>query len=89
MEEKSVRVIEKISADNKLGERDARELIRGASKIYIARGKSLEEFPGGTATKELVEKMLGSTGNLRAPTIRVGKTLLVGFNEETYLRVFG
>jgi hypothetical protein len=28
--------------------------------------------------------MLGPTGNLRAPTLRFGKTLIVGFNEETY-----
>jgi len=33
--------------------------------------------------------MLGATGNLRAPTIRVGKKLLVGFNEDVYSEVFG
>jgi hypothetical protein len=27
---------------------------------------------------------LGPTGNLRAPTAKVGKTLLVGFNDEVY-----
>jgi hypothetical protein len=32
--------------------------------------------------------MLGPTGNLRAPTLKVGKTLLVGFNEEAYEGVF-
>jgi arsenate reductase-like glutaredoxin family protein len=33
--------------------------------------------------------MLGATGNLRAPTIRAGKKLLVGFNEDVYREVFG
>ena len=33
--------------------------------------------------------MLGPTGNLRAPCLRVGKTVLVGFNEEAYTAVFG
>lgn len=28
--------------------------------------------------------MLGPTGNLRAPTLVAGKTLLVGFNEDEY-----
>lgn len=28
--------------------------------------------------------MLGPTGNLRAPTFRIGRTLVVGFHEETY-----
>jgi len=37
---------------------------------------------------EIMSKfLLGPTGNLRAPTIRVGKTLLVGFNEESYKKV--
>jgi hypothetical protein len=28
--------------------------------------------------------LLGPTGNLRAPTLRRGKTLIVGFDEATY-----
>ena len=38
---------------------------------------------------EVTGKMLGPTGNLRAPTLRVGKTTLVGFNEEAYDSVLG
>ena len=78
-----------MSASAKLGASEARKLIRDAGKIYITKGKKLDEFAGGKATKEIVEKMLGATGNLRAPTIRVGKKLLVGFNEDVYGRVFG
>jgi hypothetical protein len=33
--------------------------------------------------------MLGPTGNMRAPTIRKGKTLLVGFNEEVFDELVG
>ena len=32
----------------------------------------------------LLSHLLGPTGNLRAPAIRKGKTLYVGFNEEAY-----
>ncbi len=32
----------------------------------------------------LLAHMLGPTGNLRAPTIRKGKTLLVGFDDDTF-----
>jgi hypothetical protein len=78
-----------VSASKKLGETEARELIRGAKKIHIAKGRKLDEFAGGSAKKEIVEKMLGATGNLRAPTIKVGSTLLVGFNEELYTKVLG
>jgi hypothetical protein len=31
-----------------------------------------------------LDAMLGSTGNLRAPTAVIGKHIIVGFNEDTY-----
>ncbi len=37
----------------------------------------------------LAAHMLGPTGNLRAPTIRRGGTLLVGFSEDAYRDVLG
>jgi arsenate reductase-like glutaredoxin family protein len=33
---------------------------------------------------ELMELMLGSTGNLRAPVVVRGSTVLVGFNGDVY-----
>ena len=32
----------------------------------------------------LAKALLGPTGNLRAPTLRSGKKLVVGFNQELY-----
>ena len=32
----------------------------------------------------VVELILGPTGNLRAPALRLGKTLVVGFEEAMY-----
>jgi hypothetical protein len=56
----------------------------------VAKGKKVSEFsPGGKAAKDLVDAMLGPTGNLRAPTLVVGKTVLVGFNDEVYSGIFG
>ena len=58
--------------------------------MIVAKGKKISEFkPGGKAPKEVVEAMLGPTGNLRAPTIRRGKTVLVGFNEEVFAERLG
>ncbi len=36
------------------------------------------------AIKDMLAVMLGPTGNLRAPTVVRGKTVLIGFNEEIY-----
>ena len=55
----------------------------------MAKGKKVDEFAGGKAGKDVVAAMLGPTGNLRAPTIRRGKTVLVGFNEEVFDRILG
>jgi hypothetical protein len=89
MDARKVEAKEIVPASRKLGEREAKQLAKEASKIFVAKGKSVESFAGGSATAEIVKKMLGPTGNLRAPTIRVGKTLLVGFHEDTYDEVFG
>jgi arsenate reductase-like glutaredoxin family protein len=71
---------------------DALALLKKVNKVYAAKGKKVVYFdlkkdkPGD---EELAKVLLGPTGNLRAPTLRKGKTLVVGFNEETYEKVFG
>jgi hypothetical protein len=58
--------------------------------VIVAKGKKVSEFkPAGKASAEIVDAMLGPTGNLRAPTIRFGKTVLVGFNEEVFADKLG
>ncbi len=64
----------------------------GVDEIYVAKGKKIvhlnlkRDKPERDTLKKL---LLGPTGNLRAPTIRVGKTLIVGFNPEMYESVLG
>ena len=79
---------EVVSASKKLGKSEAADLARSASKVVVAKGKKVSEFKGGKATADVVEAMLGPTGNLRAPCLRVGKTVLVGFNDEVYAKTF-
>ena len=53
--------------------------------VVVCKGKKVDEFkPGGKAPADVVAAMLGPTGNLRAPTIRRGKTVVVGFNEDVF-----
>ncbi len=71
----------------RLGRADALRLAEASSRVIVARGKKVVAFdmvrdPPDRAT--LLKALLGPTGNLRAPTIRRGKTLLVGFSEERY-----
>ena len=79
-----------MSASSKLGRSDAAAIAKASSKLIVAKGKKLDEFKtAGKAPKAAVDAMLGPTGNLRAPCLRVGKTVLVGFNEDVYSEIFG
>ena len=89
MDAKGVEVKETVSASKKLGRGEAAALVKSAKNVIVAKGKKVRTFPGGKASKEIVDALLGPTGNLRAPTLRVGKTLLVGFDESSYSDVFG
>ena len=65
-------------------------MLAGVDEIHVAKGKRIVHVDlrkGRPGKAELLELLLGPTGNLRAPTIRKGRTLLVGFDEATYLKV--
>jgi len=57
------------------------------TRLVVAKGKKFTEIDLMKDRPEdaaLVKLMLGPTGNLRAPTMKIGKSVLVGFNEEAY-----
>jgi len=87
MDAKNIEPSETVSASKKLTRKDAEVIAKGASRVIVAKGKQVEEFDtGGKAARAAVDAMLGPTGNLRAPLIRVGKTVLVGFNDDAWAR---
>ena len=74
------------------GRDEAIALARSARTVLAARGKSLVRFDMTADPPDddtLAAHILGPTGNLKAPTLRVGETLLVGFSEEGYRRLLG
>ena len=65
-------------------------MTRDVDEIYVVRGKRVVRVDmkaSRLARAELLALLLGPTGGLRAPTLRVGRTLLVGFAEEAYAKV--
>jgi arsenate reductase-like glutaredoxin family protein len=74
------------------GRAEALQLAKTAETIVVAKGSKIATFDMKKSRPDddtLLAHLLGPTGNLRAPTIRKGKTLLVGFNEEVYREVLG
>jgi arsenate reductase-like glutaredoxin family protein len=87
-----VNIKEEVSAAKKLGAEKALELAKSASRIIVMKGKKITDFDmkkDPPQKEDLLAVMLGTTGNLRAPTIVRGKTLLVGFNQEIYDDLLG
>jgi arsenate reductase-like glutaredoxin family protein len=75
-----------------LGADDALALARSVDQIFATRGNGVVHVDlRGKQTDDAALKklLLGPTGKLRAPTLRVGKTLLVGFHRDTYANVLG
>lgn len=61
------------------------ELLKSAKSLTVAKGKKVQVFEAVADEKETVLKnVMGPSGNLRAPTYRVGDQFVVGFNADLY-----
>ena len=90
MEANGIEIVDTVMASKKLQASDAKTLLKEASKIIAMKGKKIHEFDvAAKVGVDAIDAMLGPTGNMRAPTIKVGKTYLVGFNEEVFKAEFG
>ena len=75
---------EKITAD------PAWELLKGVHELIIGKGKKFLVFHPDQDKKETILNFcLGRTGNLRAPTIKTGDRIIVGFNDTMYQQFIG
>jgi arsenate reductase-like glutaredoxin family protein len=62
-------------------------LAHEVDEIYVAKGKRVIHMDLKSEKPDddtLARLLLNSTGNLRAPTLKKGRTLIVGFDEATY-----
>ena len=71
---------------------EALEVLRGASDLHVTKGRKVVSFdlvgdrpPDG----ELLKLLLGRSGRLRAPVVRFGTVVLVGYDADVMTRVFG
>jgi len=92
LDAKGCTVVETVdSSKQKIGPSEALELLDGVKTLVcIMRGNKVftydltEEQPDD---QTLLHQMIGPSGSLRAPTARIGSTLVVGFDEETYRKL--
>lgn len=75
-----------------LGKPQIAALLRHANRVVAAKGKTFVDYDlkrDPPVEKILYEVLLGPTGNLRAPSLRIGRTLVVGFHEDRWKALFG
>ncbi len=63
----------------------ALDVLEGVKDLYVAKGRSALHFDlseGRPPDDELLALMLGRSGKLRAPALRTGATLLIGYSQE-------
>ena len=74
-----------------LVEADALRLLNQANDLYVTRGTKVIHIDLKTGRPDddtLLGLLIGPSGKLRAPTLKFGKTLVVGFDQATYEQVF-
>ena len=77
LRDRKAAVVEERSARNALSEAEVRELLGVVDEVWIARGRRVEKL-AAPATEP--DALRGPTGNFRAPMLRRGRRLLVGFH---------
>lgn len=82
---------ETVPASRKLGRTEALAMARQAEHLVAAKGKKVTTLDLRTAPTDdaITALMLGPTGNLRSPLLRVGQTIVVGYNDQAFREIFG
>jgi len=72
---------------SRYGRDDALALVSGVRTLIVAKGRNVTRIDLKSDRPDddtLASLLLGPTGNLRAPTVKSGRTMLVGFNPDAY-----
>ena len=62
-----------------LSDEGARDLLASVDVVVVVRGKARREIPAREAS---LDDLRGPSGSFRAPILRIGRRLLVGFQKE-------
>lgn len=84
--EKKATVAKERSTKKPLSATEVKALLAGVETVVIARGRSAERRPAREVTPD---DLKGPTGKYRAPLLRRGRTLLVGFHPDSLTALLG
>ena len=85
-----MQIIEEVNASkDTISDDGVWQLVEDSEKVVVASGKKCIAYSPADDREELLAKISGRTGNLRAPALRVGNTFYIGFNEDMYTNQIG
>ena len=67
-------------------------VLEGVTDLHVARGRQsihIDLASDRPSDDELLALMLGRSGKLRAPALRSGSTLIVGYNQDLLEAILG
>jgi len=86
LEQKQIEAREVVDARKVRLDADAAwAMLKNAASITIAKGKKFQKLlPDKDGKDAILQQSMGPSGNLRAPTYRVGNRYIIGFNADLY-----
>ena len=86
LEQNRIAVTEVVDARReKIDAEAAWQLLKGLKRITTAKGKKVQVWdPASDERSEILMAAMGPSGNLRAPALRVGDELVIGFSADFY-----
>ncbi len=73
----------------RFAEAEALKLVRQADEIWVAKGKNVRRLnlkKEPVDDDELLKLILGPSGNLRAPAMRCGRRMFIGFEPAEFAK---
>jgi len=59
--------------------------LKTANKIVTSTGKKIQTWnPAADHKEDILKKVIGRSGNLRVPTLKIENLYIIGFNAEYY-----
>ena len=90
-DDKGIEISEAVEArKQKIEGDDAWAILGSAKELVVGRGKKFQVIdPKKDEIEAVLKVCLGRTGNLRAPTLKMGDRVVVGFNDDMYEQFVG
>jgi hypothetical protein len=77
---------ERASKKHPLSDADAKALLSSVDEVVLSRGKAQRRLGAKETT---LEDLRGPTGGFRAPMVKIGRRLLVGFSKDALEEALG